>query len=119
MTIFHSDMAIMVNIDMDVDEPSKIEEWKRKARQKEINMIKAKFKRTVRLCKAIYEYRDYIEQIKQCLANDDAPGASELWNELNTEVQQQLITAPLYGGPFTTQEVARIKGLWEISEDML
>lgn len=88
-------------------------------RDKEVSLWKGKFKRTVKLCKAIYEYRDYIEQIKQCLSSGDVLGASELWNELDYNVQQQLITAPLFGGPFTTSERKQVTELWEVSlEDL-
>ena len=88
-------------------------------RDKEVSHWKGKFKRTVSLCKAIWEYCDYVELIKGELAAEDDMGASELWNELEYPVQKLLITAPLYGGPFTTEEVKKIKQLWEISvEDM-
>ena len=88
-------------------------------RHKEVLKLKWRLKRAAKLCKAIYEYRDYIEQIKQCLDNNDVLGASELWNELDYKVQELLLTAPLYGGPFTTKEVAKVKALWEVSVEDL
>ena len=78
-----------------------------------------KFKRTVSLCRAIWEYCDYIQLIKGELDAGDVTGASQLWHELDYPVQKLLITAPRFGGPFTTAEVKQIKELWEISvEDM-
>ena len=102
---------------MDINET--FPDWKETARNKEVTHWKNKYKRTVRLCKAIWEYQDYIVEIKGHLSVDDDLGASELWNELDYSVQQLLITAPLHGGPFTTEEVKKIKELWEISENEL
>jgi len=96
-----------------------INEIKQDTRDKEVTQLKGKLKRTVRLCKAIYQYRDYIVDIKDYLAKEDDLGASEDWNELDYEVQKLLITAPLFGGPFTTAEVKKIRELWEISADEL
>ena len=94
-------------------------DWKDDARHKEVAHWKAKYKRTVRLCKAIFNKADYINWIKYYLNRQDILGASELWNELDYEVQKLLITAPLHGGPFTTAERAKIKELWDISTDDL
>ena len=92
-----------------------INDIKEGARQKELAQLKSKYERTVRLCKCIWEHCDYIELIKGELSADDTLGASELWHELDYPVQKLLITAPLFGGPFTTEEVKKIKELWEIS----
>ena len=86
---------------------------------KEVAHWKNKYKRCVTLCKTVWEYRDYIEQVKTCLAQGDDLGASELWNELDYPVQKYLITAPTYGGPFTTKERAQVTQLWEIKEEDL
>lgn len=76
-------------------------------------------KRTVRLCKLIWEYREYIQGIKDLLYLEDLPGASELLNELDYEVSQLLMTAPRYGGPFETWERAELKKVWDVSiEDL-
>ena len=79
------------------------------------DLWEAKYKRTVKLCKAIEQYRPYVGDIKGYLSLDDDLGASELWNELDYPVQKLLITAPRFGGPFTTAEVKKIKSLWDIS----
>ncbi len=94
-------------------------DWREIAGGKEAAHWKGKYKRSVRLCKRIWEYRQYISDIKYYLARADDCGASELWNELEYDVQKDLITAPRFGGPFTTQERAKIKELWEISADEL
>lgn len=92
-----------------------INEIKEDARQKELAQLEHKYKRTIRLCKAIYENYTYIDLIKIHIGNEDNCYASQLWNELDYEVQKLLITAPTFGGPFTTEEVKKIKELWEIS----
>jgi len=84
---------------------------------KEVVMLKQKLKRTQILCKTIWNYRDYIEQIKVCLNNGDNLGASELWDELDYNIQKLLITAPLFGGPFTTKERGVIRDMWKITVD--
>ena len=86
-------------------------------RDKEVAHWKGKFERTVRLCRAILVWGDYIQLIKRGLYAGDVIGASQLWHELDYPVQKLLITAPRYGGPFTTEEVKQIKELWEISAD--
>jgi len=97
---------------MDINE---INDWKDKARHKEVALWKQKYERTVRLCKAIWEERASIECIKYDLEHDYALGASEAWNELDYPVQELLITAPRFGGPFTTQERTKLKELWDVS----
>ena len=94
-------------------------DWKDDARHKEVAHWKAKYKRTVRLCKAIKSYWPYIEEIQMRLEQEDDCAVSQLWNELDYPVQKLLITAPLHGGPFTTAEVKKIKELWDISTDDL
>ena len=86
---------------------------------KDAQFWEGKFKRTVRLCKAIKSYWPYIEEIQMRLEQEDDCAASQLWNELDYPIQKLLITAPLYGGPFTTAEVMKIRSLWEISTDDL
>ncbi len=94
-------------------------DWKQALLGKEALYWKGRYNHAVKLCKAIYEHRDYISQIKIYLAYDYPIGAAELWNELDYPVQKLLITAPRFGGPFTTEERAKIKELWEISADDL
>ena len=94
-------------------------DWKQALEGKEALHWKRKFERTVSLCRTILEYCDYIELIKAELAAGDVTGASQLWHELEYPVQKLLITAPRFGGPFTTEERAKIKELWEISADDL
>ena len=91
-------------------------DWREIAGGKEAAHWKGKYERSIDLCKAIWEYHYYIEEIKLMLKNDPV-GAAQMWNELDYQVQKLLITAPLYGGPFTTEERARVKELWEISTD--
>jgi hypothetical protein len=83
----------------------------------EADKLRKDLARTKALCKAIWEYHDYIEEIKNYLDNDDLTGADQLWHELDYSTQRLLIIAPLHGGPFNTQERAQIKGLWRISTD--
>lgn len=87
--------------------------WKERARQKEIDILNDKLKRTVRLCKAIMENMPSIECIKLALSNDCELEASEAWNELDEHTQNLLITAPTFGGPFTTNERAKLTELWD------
>ena len=94
-------------------------DWKDIARGREAAHWKVKYKRTVRLCKCIWENRTSLECIKLALSNECELEAAEAWNELDYETQKLLITAPRFGGPFTTQERAKIKELWEISESEL
>ena len=94
-----------------------INQIKEDARQKELAQLEHKYKRTVRLCKAIYREIYTIDAIKDYLTQGKDLGASECWNELDYEVQKLLITAPTFGGPFTTEEVKKIKEIWEISAD--
>ena len=94
-------------------------DWREISRDKEVFHWKGKYERTVRLCKAIIGYYGEIENIKIALSNDCDLEASETWNELDYETQKLLITAPRFGGPFTTQERAKIKELWEIHTDDL
>ena len=94
-----------------------INQIKEDARQKELAQLQHKYKRTVRLCRLVFEDYHLINIIKRCLKLERYPDVSELWNELDYEVQKLLITAPTFGGPFTTEEVKKIKELWEISAD--
>jgi hypothetical protein len=94
-------MAIIANSDNEHD--------------KEVMLLKQRLKRTQALCRAVYAYSDEIAQIKEFIASDMLTEASGWWNDLDYKVQKLLITAPLYGGPFTTSERAVIKSLWKIS----
>lgn len=86
---------------------------------KEVEHWKARNRQSVRLCKTILQYIDYITQIKGLLALDDVTGAEQLFNELSYEVQRDLMTAPLNGGPFTTKERAVLKSIWTVSQEDL
>ena len=97
---------------MDIKE---LTDWKENARHKEVAHWKGKYERTVMLCKAIWGERSSIAWIKDYLDAGDDLGASETWNELDYPVQKLLITAPRFGGPFTTAEVKKIKELWEVT----
>ena len=85
-------------------------------RDKEVSLLKSQLKHAQSVSKAVWEYRDYIEQIKEYIALEEITGADELWNELEYGVQKKLFTAPLYGGAFTTKERAIIRDFWKISE---
>jgi hypothetical protein len=82
---------------------------------KEVALLKKQLKRTHRLCRAIYDYHDYLVEIKEFIAQEDLESASGYWNDLDYDIQKLLITAPLYGGIFTTKERAIVKSLWKIS----
>jgi len=88
-------------------------DWRDKAHNREVAHWKHKFRYTVKLCKAIRAHFDYIEQISESLAKEDIWHASMLWYELDEETQNLLITAPTFGGPFTTKERAQIVELWK------
>ena len=79
---------------------------------KEKELLKSTLKRTVRLCKAIWTERDTIEQIKAELSSGALDYAQGLWDDLDLETQQLLITAPSKGGAFTTEERAQITEFW-------
>ena len=86
------------------------------ARDMEVSLLKAKLKRAEDVCRAILFNIGYIEEIKEYIALEELTGAEELWNELEYPVQKLLITAPRFGGPFTTEERAIIRGFWKITE---
>jgi hypothetical protein len=86
-----------------------------RAKDKEVLHWKRKYKRTIKLCKCIRENFDSIDYIHQALEKGDDLAASEAWNELDYSVQDLLITAPTFGGPFTTKERAQIVGMWDLS----
>jgi len=86
---------------------------------KEAEYWKGRFNGSVRLCKAIVEYYDYIDQIKELISLDDLTGASQLFDELSYQTQKVLMAAPLHGGPFTTKERGLLKSVWKVSlEDL-
>ena len=89
------------------------------SRDMEVSLLKAKLKRAELTSKAIWEYRDYIAEIKEFIGLEELTGASEEWNELEYDIQKRLYTAPLYGGPFTTKERAIIRDFWKIEESYL
>jgi len=82
---------------------------------KEVEAIKNKLKRTQILCHTIYKYYDYIYEIKNYLKDDRLEGARELFEELEYQVQELLMTAPSKGGAFTTAERAIMKTLWKVT----
>ena len=86
-------------------------------RDKEVSLLKRQLKSSQTALKHLWEYRDYVEEIKAYIASEELTGASELWNELEYPVQRSLYIAPLYGGPFTTKERAIIKGFWIITTE--
>lgn len=94
-------------------------DWREIAADREVGLWKNKYDRCIRLARRVWEYRLYLEDIKDALKAGDYVGASQLWNELDYDVQKDLITAPRFGGPFTTSERAKIKELWEISANDL
>jgi len=85
------------------------------SRDREMEKLQQTLKRTVRLCKLIWEERYVIGQIKDYLASEDYQRASDLWNELDYPTQNLLITAPRKGGVFTTEERARVNDFWEVT----
>jgi len=86
---------------------------------KEVDLWKGKYKYACQVSRHVWMYRHYLEDIKDALKAGDFIGAGQLWNELDYKVQNYLFTAPTYGGPFTTEERAKIKELWEITADEL
>ena len=94
--------------------------WKDKLHGKEAELWKWKYKNCIKLCKCIWENYRIISDLKYYINEGNMDlAASEVWNELDPEVQKLLITAPRYGGPFTTEERAKIRDLWEVSIDDL
>ena len=85
-----------------------------KASSGELLHLERRLKRTVRLCKAIYQNNEYISLVKEAIESDDLTYASQLFHELELEDQKLLMTAPLYGGPFTTIERGIMRGLWDV-----
>jgi|GEM_PF-2559975 len=100
---------------------NEINKWKDSQCQRDLALLQGKYERTVRLCKAIWEHNDLIYEIKYWLNMGEINNCEveDLWNDLDYPVQKLLITAPRFGGPFTTEERAKIKKLWEISADEL
>jgi len=88
-------------------------------RDREVLHLKNTLKRSVRLCKAIWEERDTISAIKEALDAEDLIYVGQLWNELDYSVQKLLITAPSKGGVFTTEERKIVTSVWEVSEQDL
>ena len=87
------------------------------AKDGELEKLQQSLKRTVSLCKVIWQYRYYIEEIKGYIKREELTGASEEWNDLQLEVQKLLIIAPSKGSPFTTKERAIIREFWNISAE--
>lgn len=98
---------------------NQINDWKVQTRQKELALWKGRYKRCIRLSKAILHEIDTILYIKEKIAAGDSLGVSEAWNELDYDVQKLLITAPTYGGPFTTKERSEINNIWTITVEMI
>ena len=92
-------------------------DWKQQLHGKEAAHWKKKYERTVKLCKVIWIQRHMISTIQHLMEDDEEEMAMEFWDSLEYETQKLLITAPRFGGPFTTQERAKIKELWEITSD--
>ncbi len=82
---------------------------------KEVATLKRQLKRTQMLCKVIYEHYAYIYDIKEYIKQEQFVGAQELFDELEYDIQQMLMTAPSKGGAFTTDERAIMKGLWRVT----
>ncbi len=82
---------------------------------REVEALKSKLKRTQILCKTIYKYYDYIYEIKSYIEQERLQGAQELFEELDYPIQALLMTAPKFGGAFTTKERAIMKTLWKIT----
>jgi hypothetical protein len=85
------------------------------SRDREVLLLKTQLKRSYSVSKAIWQYRDYIEQMKDYLSAGEPIGAKELFEELDFNIQKLLMTAPTKGGAFTTQERATMRTLWEIT----
>lgn len=94
-----------------------IDNLKAKDGSKELDKLKAVLKRTVRVSKTIWEYRDIIESIKEAIASEDLGYASGMWHDLEYKDQDLLITAYSKGGVFTPDERAIIKEFWKISAE--
>ena len=97
---------------MDIEGLFQEQDWKELARQRELAHWERKYRHAVKLCKAIRANFESIEYISKALAENDTLAASEAWFELDEQTQSLLITAPTYGGPFTTKERAQIVELW-------
>ena len=82
---------------------------------KEVEALKKSLKRTQILCKTIYKYYDYIYEIKSYIEQERLQGAQELFEELDYPIQALLMTAPKFGGAFTTKERAVMKTLWKVT----
>ncbi len=89
----------------------------KEVRDREILMLKSKLKRSQNVCKAIWEYKEYVEEIKCYLLTDELTAAEELFEELDYGVQKLLMTAPTKGGPFTTAERATMRSIWKIKAE--
>ncbi len=81
----------------------------------ELKNLENRLKRTVRLAKTVWQERYFIQDIIDCIAEDDLQAAADMWNELDYKVQELLIIAPTKGGPFTTKERAIVDSFWKIT----
>ena len=86
-------------------------------RDKEVETLKSKLKRSQEVSKAIWKYRDYLEEIIDYLKLEEPVGAGELFEEIPYKAQKLLMTAPLYGGVFTTAERAIMRTLWIVKQE--
>ena len=86
-------------------------------RDKEVELLKQQLKRAQAVPTAVWEYRDYLEQIKDYLLAEELVAAQELFEEIPYPVQKLLMTAPTKGGPFTTAERAIMRTLWKVSQE--
>lgn len=87
---------------------------KLEAGEKEVTHLKGKLKRTYLMSRAIWEHREDIEEIKSNL-DTNLEYAMGVWNDLDYYIQALLITAPRFGGVFTTQERAKITENWTVT----
>jgi hypothetical protein len=84
-------------------------------RDMEVSHLRGAYNRTVKLSKMIWEHRYLIQEIKDLIEYETLQKASELWNDLDYPIQELLIIAPRFGGPFTTQERKIVKDFWVVT----
>lgn len=84
--------------------------------QKQVELLSRQLKHSQKLCRILMDEYHTVRSIQYALGRDDEQAASDVWNELDYHIQKLLITAPRKGGPFTTEERAKVKAIWQISQ---
>jgi hypothetical protein len=97
-------MAIVATADREVEQL-----------QSDLRLASKALHRSMACTRAILRNIDNVGGIKQALKYDDEITAQELWEEIGTADQCDLMIAPTKGGAFTTKERAMVTSFWHMT----